>query len=166
MRLAISTEKEKPLIKGVEVVVLEDIDNDPDLAKQTVLGRLQIGKGEPLIVGVDPGRRIGIVGYYGNSEVLGEVVTSADEAIGTIMKLLKVAQKRIKIVRIGNGNPKLAEQIAETLTMRSKGVQIEIVDERGTSAKVARPNIRGARDVSSARMIAFRHGWHYGTPNS
>ncbi len=157
--------KERPLIKGVEVVVLEDIENDPDIAKQTILDKLQIGKGEPLVIGVDPGRRIGIVGYYGNSEVFGEVVTSADEAVGAIMKLLKLAQRRTKFVRIGNGNPKLAGQIAETLTMRSKDVQIEIVDERGTSAKVARPNIRGARDVSSARMIAFRHGWHYGSPN-
>lgn len=166
MRLAISTEKEEPLIKGVEVVVVEDIENDPNVAKQTILGKLQIGKGEPLVIGVDPGRRIGIVGYYGNSEVFGEVVTAADEAVGTIIKLLKLAQKRTKIVRIGNGNAKLAGQIAETLIMRSKDVQIEIVDERGTSAKAARPNIRGARDVSSARMIAFRHGWHYGTPNS
>ena len=128
-----------------------------------MLNRLQEGIGEPLVVGVDPGRRIGVVGYYGNSEIYGDVLNSADEAIDRILKLLRSVQGTQKVVRIGNGDPKLAQVLAESLGARAgKGVQIEIVDERGTTVET-KPNRRGARDVRSARMIAFRHGWQYTT---
>lgn len=162
IRLAITTSKERHSITNIDVILLEDIENDIDLAKQKILKHLQVDKQEPLVVGVDPGRRIGVVGYYGNAEVYGEVLSSADEAIGRILKLLKSVHRKGKIVRIGNGNPKLAAELAETLRLRAgDDVHIEIVDESGTSATPIRPNIRAARDVRSARIIAFRHGWKY-----
>lgn len=161
VKLAITTSKEKDLIAGIEVILLEDIEKDEDLAKQKILKQLQVDIDEPLVVGVDPGRRIGVVGYYGNSEVYGEVLASSEEAIERILKLLKSGLRRSKIVRIGNGNPKLAAELAETLKIRAgNDVHIEIVDESGTSASI-KPNIRAVRDVRSARLIAFRHGWKY-----
>jgi nucleoside-diphosphate-sugar epimerase len=102
-----------------------------------------------------------VVGYYGNSEVYGEVLSSSEEAIERILKLLKSGQRKSKIVRIGNGNPKLAAELAETLKIRAGvDLSIELVDESGTSAAI-KPNIRVVRDVRSARLIAFRHGWKY-----
>jgi len=161
LKLAITTDKEKDLISGIDVISLENIEDDEDLAKQRILRQLQVYRDEPLVVGVDPGRRIGVVGYYGNSEVYGEVLGSSEEAIGRILKLLKSGQRKGKIVRIGNGNPKLATELAETLRVRTdKEIQIEIVDESGTSADM-KPNIRAVRDVRSARLIAFRHGTKY-----
>ncbi|MCS4537615.1 MAG: hypothetical protein HYY67_01985 [Thaumarchaeota archaeon] len=161
VKLAITTSKEKDLIVGIDVVLLEDIENDEDVAKQKILKQLQVDRDEPLVVGVDPGRRIGVVGYYGNSELYGEVLGSSEEAIQRILKLLKSGQRRSKIVRIGNGNPKLAAELAETLRIRAgNDVHIEIVDESGTSAAI-KPNIRSVRDVRSARLIAFRHGMKY-----
>lgn len=162
VKLAVTTGREKQLIAGIELVLLEEIENDPVLAKQKVMNKLHPENGEPLVVGVDPGRRIGVVGYYGNSEIYGEVLNSADEAIDRILKLLRSVKVR-RVVRIGNGDTKLAQELAGSLTARAgKGVQIEIVDERGTTMET-RPNRRGARDVRSARLIAFRHGWPYTT---
>ncbi|MBM3897075.1 MAG: hypothetical protein FJ358_00905 [Thaumarchaeota archaeon] len=161
VKLAITTAKEKDLIAGLDIVLLEDIEDDEDLAKQKILKQLQVDRDEPLVVGVDPGRRIGVVGYYGNSEVYGEVLSSSEEAVERILKLLRSGQRKSKIVRIGNGNPKLAAELAETLRVRTdKDVLIELVDESGTSAAI-KPNIRAVRDVRSARLIAFRHGWKY-----
>ena len=161
VKLAITSAKEKDLVSGIDVILLEDIENDEDLAKQRILRRLQVDRDEPLVVGVDPGRRIGVVGYYGNSEIYGEVLGSHEEAIASILKLLKSGQRKGKLVRIGNGNPKLATELAETLRVRTDNdLQIEIVDESGTSAEI-KPNIRAVRDVRSARLIAFRHGTKY-----
>ena len=161
VKLAITTSKEKDLTAGIDIILLEDIENDEDLAKQKILKQLQVDRDEPLVVGVDPGRRIGVVGYYGNSELYGEVLGSSEEAIQRILKLLKSGQRRSKIVRIGNGNPKLAAELAETLRIRAgNDIHIEIVDESGTSAAI-KPNIRSVRDVRSARLIAFRHGMKY-----
>jgi len=161
VKLAITTAKERGRLSGLDVISLEDIESDEDLAKQRILRQLQVYTDGPLVVGVDPGRRIGVVGYYGNSEVYGEVLGSFEEAIGRILKLLKSGQRKERIVRIGNGNPKLATELAETLRARAdKDIQIEIVDESGTSA-VMKPNIRAVRDVRSARLIAFRHGMKY-----
>ncbi|MGI0014787.1 MAG: hypothetical protein ACREBU_15300, partial [Nitrososphaera sp.] len=60
-----------------------------------------------------------------------------------------------------DGGIRMTGEIARMLKSRFRdSVQIEIVDEHGTSRN-ADANRRGARDRSSARTIAFRSGKSY-----
>jgi RNase H-fold protein (predicted Holliday junction resolvase) len=72
--------------------------------------------------------------------------------------LLGGIASRKKVVKIGDGDMAQARLLARALKFRFRdNVQVEIVDEHGTSQN-AEANRRGARDRSSARTIAFRTG--------
>jgi hypothetical protein len=80
-----------------------------------------------------------------------------------ISAMLGSIESRKKVVKIGDGNMAMASQIARMLkTKFREGVNVEIVDEHGTSLpQNTDANRRGARDRSSARTIAFRSGKSY-----
>ena len=113
-----------------------------------------------LIIGIDPGNRIGISGIYLHHEIASAVVESSpQDAINHVAQaMLGGIKSRKKVVKIGDGNIAIATQIAHILKMRFKdGISIEIVDEHGTSLpQNTDANRRGGRDRASARTIAFR----------
>jgi hypothetical protein len=87
-----------------------------------------------------------------------DVVSSPQEAVEQVSAMLGGITSRNRVVRIGDGDIRMARLIARMIKFRFEdGVQIEIVDEHGTSQN-ADANRRGARDKSSARTIAFRSG--------
>ena len=64
-----------------------------------------------------------------------------------------------KIVKIGNGDMKLAKKIINLLNLRyCSDFELEFVDESKTSVKVKNYNQRGKRDMLSAKYISRREG--------
>ncbi len=118
---------------------------------------------DQLIVGIDPGKRIGISILYYNFELDKIIVLSVQSAIEKISVILTAIDSQKKIVRIGDGSLTLSYQIANVLKKYFKDeVIVEIVNEYGTSIRQgAEINRRGIRDTSSARKIAFRNGRIY-----
>lgn len=161
-RVIITTEGEAGLVgdSNRTNVILDTELSSPAIAKAKILrrihGALLVG-GDELTVGVDPGNRIGVSVIYMHEEIASTVESSPQSAVEQISSLLGGISAGRKVVKIGDGKLAMARQMAWALKKRFPQVEVEIVDEHGTSQNPD-ANKRGARDRSSARTIAFRTG--------
>jgi hypothetical protein len=163
-KVIITTRDEAGIItarrKG-SVILDTELEKYPAIAKAKILRSIAGEQADDqMIIGIDPGSRIGISVIYMHEEIASTVESSPQQAIEKISAILGGISSRKKVVRIGDGNMTMASQMAWLVKKRFYDtVDVEIVDEHGTS----RPqnidaNRRGARDRSSARTIAFRSG--------
>ena len=141
---------------GGMAVALEDLDENPGVFKGQLLSRLNEG-GDVVLVGVDPGTRIGLAVFYGETSLEYSTFGSAaglSLRVGAFMR--GVPAKRF-VIRVGNGNPVMAAKLIESLRLEAPDAVIETVDESGTS--VRRVRMRGIQgDQGAAAKIAFRKG--------
>jgi hypothetical protein len=162
VRIVITTEKEKDLISHDKILSLEELSKDPYLAKEKIIDNLYTDGEESIVIGIDPGKRIGIAAYYRQKELMGDILNSVDETIVKVVKLMENTHAKKKIVRIGNGEPEMAEKMANELSKRLKNTIIELVDERGTSTlSKIKSSKKVGRDQRSAMIIALRQGKRY-----
>lgn len=160
-QLVITTKEERSVIGHKNMLLDSELDDEPALIKAKILRSLMgMYQDDQLVIGIDPGSRIGIAAFYLQKEIESQVVTSVQRAVDLITVLVKGTKSRKKIVRIGDGNPAMARQIANKIYTRFKDkVVIEFVNEHGTSAvRAMDSNRRGLRDKLSARVIALRKG--------
>lgn len=156
----ITSKNEASTINSENVLVFSEANFYPTVFKAKILKSI-LGNYEDdmLIIGVDPGIRIGIYILYHHAELQRVVQTSPTEAIRFMTILLNGIDAKQKIVRIGDGHASIAYCIAHEIKNRFKdAVRIELVDEFGTSRKTS-SNRRGIRDESSARNIALKRGF-------
>lgn len=162
VKLVLTTKKERAKVEFERVLCIEDME-DLGLAGEKVLEEVLGERGDTLLIGVDPGSRIGIAAYHGQEAVVGEVASSVQEAVSLISRMVRSSQAKRRVVRVGDGDPALAERLAARLLDSLNGlVELELVDERGTSSlSRMKPNKRGIRDLRSACLIALRQGRRY-----
>ncbi|GAB3033788.1 hypothetical protein [Natronobiforma cellulositropha] len=125
---------------------------DPDTPRAAVdeaLATLR-GAGGRTVVGVDPGRKPGIVVCAGETVVAGFQVPLAD-AVDTIERELEGAVD--PVVRIGDGSRLESAQLVNDL----EDVRVELVDETGTTPYLG-TGARGMGDVLAAVNIARLEG--------
>ena len=85
---------------------------------------------------------------------------SIDNLIDDLVSILAGLKAQKKIIKIGNGDMKIARKIVELLNLRfCSSFEIEFVDERNTSLKIKNYNQRGKRDMLSAQFITQRSGY-------
>lgn len=163
-KVIITTQAEADKVGGHNkaLLMLDTELGSPAIAKARILKSIRGSSmdDDQLTVGVDPGNRIGISVIYLHEEIASIVESSPQSTVEQISALLGGISSRYKVVKIGDGDIRMARQMAWAIKKRLPGVRVEIVDERGTSQNVE-PNKRGARDRSSARTIAFRTGKPY-----
>jgi hypothetical protein len=163
-KVIITTQDEAGIVNKKGIVMIDtELEKYPAIAKAKILRSIMGERvvDDQLIIGIDPGSRIGISAIYLHQEIASAVVESSpQDAINHVAAMLGGIESRKKVVKIGDGNIAMAIQIARTLKMKFKdSVSIEIVDEYGTSLpQNTDANRRGLRDRSSARAIAFRSG--------
>ena len=117
---------------------------------------------EDLILGVDPGQRIGLSIFYYGKEIESSFHSSVEELVFHIIRVLGGLRAKRKIVKIGNGNMKIAKQIATMLNLNfCSSFELEFVDEQKTSLKIKNFNQRGKRDMLSAKYISQREGYRH-----
>ncbi|MFL6510965.1 MAG: hypothetical protein ACJ700_07240 [Nitrososphaera sp.] len=166
-KVIITTQDEAGIVNKNGIVMIDtELEKYPAIAKAKILRNIMSERvvDDQLIIGIDPGSRIGISVIYLYHEITSSVVeSSVQDAINHISAILGGVESRKKVVKIGDGNVDMAIQIAHSLKIKFKeSVSIEIVDEHGTSLpQYADANRRGVRDRSSARAIAFRSGKIY-----
>lgn len=165
-KIIITTLNESKIVKRNDVLLDTELEQSPLSVKAKILQNSMSSycySNDQLIVGIDPGKRIGISILYYNFELDKIIVLSVQSAIEKISVILSAIDSQKKIVRIGDGSLTLSYQIAEILKKYFKDeVIVEIVDEYGTSIRQGTEiNRRGIRDISSARKIAFRNGRIY-----
>lgn len=163
-RVIITTQDEADIVNKKGIVMIDtELEKYPAIAKAKILRSIMGERviDDQLIIGIDPGSRIGISAIYLHHEISSAVIeSSVQDAINHVAAILGGIESRKKVVKIGDGNISMAMQIAHNLKMKFKDrVSIEIVDEHGTSLpQYTDANRRGIRDKSSARVIAFRSG--------
>jgi hypothetical protein len=166
-KIIITTLNESKIVKRNDVFLDTDLEQSPLSVKAKILQNLMRSyycyPNDQLVVGIDPGKRIGISILYYNFELDQIMVMSVQSAIEKISVILSDIDSQKKIVRIGDGRLSLSYQIAKILKKYFKDeVTVEIVDEHGTSIRQGSEiNRRGLRDISSARKIAFKNGRIY-----
>lgn len=160
-QLVITTKEEKSTVGHGNILLDSELDDEPALVKAKILRSLMgMYQDDQLIIGIDPGRRIGIAAFYLQKEIESQVVTSIQRVVDLVTVLVKGTKSRKKIVRIGDGNRVMARNMASRIYARFKDkVIIEFVNEHGTSSVHAMDsNRRDVRDRLSARAIALRKG--------
>jgi hypothetical protein len=157
----LTTRREARMFKnGVIVMTVEDLDENPLVMKAQVIARVD-GEGHELVIGVDPGSRIGLAAFYGGAGLGFQTFNSGASLYKSIAELVRRLPESHSIVRIGNGSPELAGRFASDIGRTLPGVTIEIVNEEGTSTRDVRS--RGLpQHQSAAARIAFRKGVPYG----
>jgi hypothetical protein len=158
-KVIITTRDEAGLVNRKVAVMLDtDLEKYPAVAKAKILRSIAGPQADDqLLVGIDPGSRIGISVIYLQQEIASTVESSPQDAVEHVSALLGGIASRKKVVKIGDGDIGMARLIAMAIRSRFRDVHVELVDESGTSQN-AEANRRGARDRSSARTIAFRSG--------
>ena len=117
---------------------------------------------EVLILGVDPGQRIGLSIFYYDVEIESSFYSSIEKLVLHIIHVLGNLRAKRKIIKIGNGNMKIAKQIVTMLNLKfCSSFELEFVDEQKTSLKIKNFNQRGKRDMLSAKYILQRDGCRY-----
>jgi hypothetical protein len=150
----LTTRSELPIFEGVSIPI-EELDENPLIMEGQILARTLRETRRVLLIGVDPGLRIGVAVYYGGVRLGSMTVDSVDSLQQKIRGVVKSVPHQKAMVRIGDGYPKQSRVIAETVAMELPETIVEIVDEKGTSQN----NERGTtRDQVAAARIAFRKG--------
>jgi transcriptional accessory protein Tex/SPT6 len=161
VRLVITTEQEKNLVKHEKILVFRgegELDNLIGEVKRILLGKEAF---EKVVIGIDPGEATGLAVVADGKVIEEGNCYSTQEVISTITKTIKnvnFSQTAVS-VKIGNGVPvykELLEALDQALPLQ---VALEVVGEAGTNKPLKENgHSRGIRHISSAIRIAGRTG--------
>ena len=158
--LIFTTDGESPKFASQAILNEEILKEDPTVIQGIIIEKLDSGLNQSeLLIGIDPGQRIGLSVSYLGKEIERGLYTSPEDLASHIAKILGGLRADRKLVRIGNGNMQVAKQITSLLNLRfCSHFELEFVDERKTTKKIKNYNKRGERDMLSAKYIAQREG--------
>ena len=113
---------------------------------------------DSLVVGVDPGRRLGLAIFYAGIEVEREIFFSEAALVSYICSMLQWDGTANRVIRIGSGNAAAARRLAAMISAECPdSCRLELVNESGTSPRCRYCNSRGKRDMLAAKAIAQIH---------
>ena len=142
-------------------MLYEDVfEKDAAVIRGLILQKLGLRlEREDLIIGVDPGSRIGLSISYLGREIESSVYSSVKSLVFHIIAVMAELKAKRKVVKIGDGDMEAAREIGAMLNLNfCSSFELEYVDEHNTSPKVKNCNQRGKRDRLSARHISKRRG--------
>jgi len=147
-----------------KILLHEDIlEHHPTVIRGIMMQKFKLDfEEENLILGIDPGQRIGLSIFYYGVEIESSVHTSIEELVFHIIVILGGLRAKRKILKIGDGNMDIATQIVKMLNLKfCSSFELEFVDESRTSLKIKNFNQRGKRDMLSAKYISKREGYRH-----
>lgn len=154
----IVTSKREVAELGENVVAIEDLSKEPLIMKGQLLSRLFDESRRDLLVGIDPGVRMGMALFYGGVELGALTSNSVETLVEYLVELAARVPHDSLSVKVGDGEPRSSQRLALVLRERLPDhASIEIVDEAGTSANTHR-SVGGTSDQRAAARIAFRKG--------
>jgi hypothetical protein len=162
-RLILTTMSESSKMPTSLVLLDDEFNYHPTIVQAKIVEKLQSGINDnSLVIGIDPGNRIGLSVFYYEKEIESSIYTATDDLISHIVQILVGINARRKIVKVGDGNMNIALHIVNSLNLRfCSHFELEFVDERKTSLKIKNYNKRGERDKISARYITQREGYRH-----
>ena len=161
--LILTTKNESPKNTSKPIFHEEILDKPPTVIRGMLLRELDAGfENEELVIGVDPGSRIGLSVYYFGKEIESSLHSSVENLVDHIISILAGLRAKRKIVKIGNGNMEIAQKIGKNLNLKfCSSFELEFVDEQRTSLKIKNYNQRGKRDRLSAKYITQRECYRH-----
>ncbi len=136
-------------------IPIEELDEDPMIMEGQILSHALRQAKQVLLIGVDPGLRMGMAVYYSGMKLGSPTFNSVELLRRKVSDVVQRIPHSKALVRVGNGSPRQSRAIAESITAQLPDVVVEIVDEKGTSVR----NSKGlTRDQVAAEKIAFRKG--------
>jgi len=157
IKVVITTKDEKRLVNHSSVLIYSP-DEDPSAIIDEAIRMIQNKKAyEELIIGVDPGKTFGVA-VLGDENVLEKKERLTREmAIDMILTAIKRYPARTRKIKIGDGMPEIAEEIASRLKIAvPEDTSIEIVSEAGTSNMRGKGSRKKISDADAAVNIARR----------
>jgi len=157
IKVVITTKDEKKLIDNPSVLIY-NLDEDPSKIVDEAIRIIQNKKAyEELIIGVDPGKTFGVA-VLGDENILEKKERLTREmAIDTILTAIKRYPARTRKIKIGNGMPEIAEEVASRLKIAiPEDTSIEIISEAGTSNVRGEGSRKKISDADAAVNIARR----------
>jgi len=161
--IVFTTRKESPM-KYEKVLLYEDIfEYHHTVIRGMMMQKInQNFKDEDLVLGIDPGQRIGLSVFYYGQEIERSFYSSIEKLTFHIIQILGGLRAKRKILKIGDGNMEISKQIVTMLNLKfCSSFELEFVDERKTSLKIKNFNQGGKRDMLSAKYISQRDGYRY-----
>lgn len=163
VKVVITTEEERPLIKHERVLIFKDGMETEALANQAFLvvqGKDHYGK---IVIGVDPGEVFGLAVLADGKVVEAKNCFSVEETsdkIKSILENFKSDSATSISVKIGDGVPEYKDKLLQALDkMLPSNVVLQSVREAGTNRYMSETkHRRGLRDIVSATKIAGRNG--------
>ncbi len=161
--LVLTTRKESPLNCKKSILHEDVFEQHFTVIRGLMIQKLNFDYEEKdLVIGIDPGERIGLSVFYFGKEIESSFHSSIEELILHIIGILGNLRATRKIIKIGNGNMGIAKKIEKLLNLRyCSSFELEYVDESKTSLKIKNFNQRGKRDMLSAKFISQREGYRY-----
>ena len=166
IKVVITTEKERPLIKHEKVLTFRNGMEQEALINQA----LQIVEGkesyEKIVIGIDPGEVFGLAVLADGKVLETENCFSIKETLDQIEKILKNFRDTHATsisVKVGDGIPKYKEKLLRALDeVLPSNIALESVSEAGTNRYISEAkHRRGLRDIVSAIRIAGRNGYKF-----
>jgi len=159
VKVVITTEREKSKVVHPNIIVYDEED-DPKKAIQGVLSSAhEKDAHRSLIVGVDPGKTFGVAVLCDQNLLTTRQEISLEDTVDTILSVVKENPAPVQIVKIGNGVPELANELAGRLRKAlPSNVKVEIVSEERTSLPRERRKGERLSDADSAARIAQKRG--------
>ena len=142
--IILTTEKEAPK-KSVIPLLFDDItDKDTEVIQGLISQKLAQGLNDnELLLGIDPGKQIGLSIYYLGNQISSSFFTSTEKLIQKVITILAELKAKHKIIKIGNGDMLMANEIVKLLNLNfCSNFEIEFVDESNTSLKIKNFNQR------------------------
>ena len=159
-KLIITSKNESHLIHQNSLLCIEDLYKDLYLAKEKIFSYLHDSGENSLVIGIDPGKITGLAIYY-RHKILGSItLNSVNKVSKLVSNMISKTTAKKRIVRIGDGDPKLAREIGKDILKKvKKEIDIELVDERGTSSfLIKKIDKKFSRNQKSAMVIGLRKG--------
>lgn len=166
IKVVITTEKERSLIDHEKVLAFTN-----GIELEALIGQArQIAQGkesyEKIIVGVDPGKVLGLAVLADGKVVETGNCLGTNEALNkikTVLKNLKRTPETSVSVKVGDGVPQLREKLLQILDENlPSNIVLESVSEIGTTRHtIETKHRRDLRDIFSAIRIAGRNGQRF-----
>lgn len=151
VKVVITTAEEAGSIRweGKHLIIFDDPHITVDRAIAAYRG---VDHVDPLVIGIDPGRRPGVAVLSGDMVIAVHQV-GVTEVEPLLRKVAHEYHTRVSVVRIGNGARLMTAQIINALLQG--GFRVELVDETGTTPYVGKDiHTSMVRDIIAAINIA------------
>ena len=157
IKVVITTKDERQRVNHPSVLIYNPKDKPSAIIDKAIRIIQNKEAYEELVIGVDPGKTFGVA-VLGDGNVLEKKERLTREmAIDMVLTALQRHPARIRKIKIGNGIPEIAEEIASRLKIAvPEDTTIEIVSEAGTSNMRRKGSRRKISDADAAVNIASK----------